>query len=403
MNDHYQVLIVGGGSAGITVAARLCNEEHAPSVGIIEPSEVHYYQPIWTLVGAGVFDREISKRQEAEFIPEGADWIKQAATGFDPENNTVTTEDGSTFSYDYLVVAPGLQLDWDAIPGLADAIEDPDSGVVSNYSYAYCEDTWTAMQRLKPGDSALFTQPSTPIKCGGAPQKIMYLTADHLRERGILDDVTVQFFTPGTVIFGVEEFARTLRKVVDRYGIDVNLYAELTEIRPDAHEAVIQSTGGDGASGEHVVSYDMLHVTPPQSAHDFIAESPLANEEGWVDVHHHTLQHNQYSNVFSLGDAAALPTAKTGAAVRKQAPVVVQHILQMMQDGAITDPNEYNGYSSCPLVTGYGKLVLAEFDYDNNPDPSFPFDTSQERYSMYALKAYGLPEMYWHGMLRGRA
>ncbi len=403
MNDHYQVLIVGGGSAGITVAARLCNEEHAPSVGIIEPSEVHYYQPIWTLVGAGVFDREISKRQEAEFIPEGADWIKQAATGFDPENNTVTTEDGSTFSYDYLVVAPGLQLDWDAIPGLADAIEDPDSGVVSNYSYAYCEDTWTAMQRLKPGDSALFTQPSTPIKCGGAPQKIMYLTADHLRERGILDDVTVQFFTPGTVIFGVEEFARTLRKVVDRYGIDVNLYAELTEIRADAHEAVIQSTGGDGAAGEHVVSYDMLHVTPPQSAHDFIAESPLANEEGWVDVHHHTLQHNQYSNVFSLGDAAALPTAKTGAAVRKQAPVVVQHILQMMQDGAITDPNEYNGYSSCPLVTGYGKLVLAEFDYDNNPDPSFPFDTSQERYSMYALKAYGLPEMYWHGMLRGRA
>lgn len=403
MNDHYQVLIVGGGSAGITVAARLCNEEHAPSVGIIEPSEVHYYQPIWTLVGAGVFDREISKRQEAEFIPEGADWIKQAATGFDPENNTVTTEDGSTFSYDYLVVAPGLQLDWDAIPGLADAIKDPDSGVVSNYSYAYCEDTWTAMQRLKPGDSALFTQPSTPIKCGGAPQKIMYLTADHLRERGILDDVTVQFFTPGTVIFGVEEFARTLRKVVDRYGIDVNLYAELTEIRPDAHEAVIHSTGGDGASGEHVVAYDMLHVTPPQSAHDFIAESPLANEEGWVDVHHHTLQHNQYSNVFSLGDAAALPTAKTGAAVRKQAPVVVQHILQMMQDGAITDPNEYNGYSSCPLVTGYGKLVLAEFDYDNNPDPSFPFDTSQERYSMYALKAYGLPEMYWHGMLRGRA
>jgi sulfide:quinone oxidoreductase len=147
----------------------------------------------------------------------------------------------------------------------------------------------------------------------------------------------------------------------------------------------------------------MLHVTPPQSAPDFIKESPLSNEEGWVDVHKHTLQHNKYSNVFSLGDVAALPTAKTGAAVRKQAPVVVQHLLQMMQDGALTAPKSYNGYSSCPLVTGYGKLVLAEFDYDNNPDPSFPFDTSEERYSMYALKAYGLPEMYWHGMLRGRA
>lgn len=402
-SPHYQIVIVGGGTAGMTVAAQLRELENPPDVAIIEPSDTHYYQPIWTLVGAGVFDREISERPMAEFIPEGATWIQEAAVTFQPDDNTVVTDEDTTVSYDYLVVAPGLQLDWEALPGLAEAIDDPDSGVVSNYSYEYCEDTWEEMQALQPGDRALFTQPSTPIKCGGAPQKIMYLTADHLQERGILDDVSVEFYTPGTVIFGVEEFARTLRKVVDRYGIDVNLYSELTEVRPDRNEAVIQATGGDGAPGEQVVSYDMMHVTPPQSAPDVIKESPLSNEEGWVDVHKHTLQHTTYDNVFSLGDACSTPNAKTGAAVRKQAPTLVHNMMQHMRTGTIAEPKEYHGYASCPLVTGYGKLVMAEFDYDNEPDPSFPFDTTQERYSMYALKAYGLPQMYWHGMLRGRA
>lgn len=403
MNDHYQVLVVGGGSAGITVAAQLRNQDNPPEVGIIEPSEVHYYQPIWTLVGGGVFDRDISKREEAEFIPDGADWIKKAAASFDPDNNTVTTEDGTTIGYDFLVVAPGIQLDWDKIPGLKESVGQPGTGVVSNYTYETVPMTWEALQQLEPGDNALFTQPSTPIKCGGAPQKIMYLTADNLRKRGILDEVNVEFFSPGTVVFGVTEFARTLKKVIDRYGIDFHLQEELVELRPDAKEAVFQVIGGDGAPSQKVVEYDMIHVTPPQSAPDFIKESPLSNDEGWVDVDKHTLQHTTYDNIFSLGDAAGTPNAKTGAAVRKQAPVVVTNLLQVMQEGAITEPKEYHGYSSCPLVTGYGKLVLAEFDYDNNPDPSFPFDTTQERYSMYALKAYGLPEMYWHGMLRGRA
>jgi sulfide:quinone oxidoreductase len=232
----------------------------------------------------------------------------------------------------------------------------------------------------------------------------MYLTADYLRREGILDDVSVQFYTPGTVIFGVEKFARTLRDVVDRYGIDVNLHSELVEVRPESNEAVIRGTGGgDSAPTKRVVPYDMLHVTPPQSAPDFIKESALSNEDGWVDVDKHTLQHATYDNIFGLGDAGSTPNAKTGAAVRKQAPTVVENLLQLMHDGEITSPKEYNGYASCPLVTGYGKLVLAEFDYNNEPDPSFSFDTSQERYSMYALKAYGLPQMYWHGMLRGRA
>jgi sulfide:quinone oxidoreductase len=211
----------------------------------------------------------------------------------------------------------------------------------------------------------------------------------------------VQFFSAGSVIFGVTIFARTLKKVIQRYGIHTNFGQELVEIRGDAQEAVFRSVGGDGAPVERVERFDMIHVTPPQSAPDFLATSPLANAAGWTDVDKHTLQHVRYANVFGLGDAGSTPNAKTGAAIRKQAPLVAENLMAVRANRAL-DP-AYDGYASCPLITGYGRLVLAEFDYNNDPHPSFPFDTSQERYSMYVLKKDVLPNLYWHGMLQGRA
>ena len=206
MSEKYQVIVVGGGTAGITVAARLRELEDAPSVAIIEPSEKHYYQPIWTLVGAGVFPKEISLRSEADYIPDGVTWIKDAVVGFDPDKNTVTTRDGKTLGYDALVVCPGIQLDWGRIPGLAETIGK--NGVCSNYGYERAEYTWEVLQKFK-GGRAIFTQPNTPVKCGGAPQKIMYLTADYLRLNGKLEKTDIQFMSPGTVVFGVPEFERT--------------------------------------------------------------------------------------------------------------------------------------------------------------------------------------------------
>jgi sulfide:quinone oxidoreductase len=275
----------------------------------------------------------------------------------------------------------------------------------------------------------IFTQPNTPVKCGGAPQKIMYLTDEALRRRGVRQDVDIQFFSPGTVVFGVEHFAKTLRRVIREKGIHFHLGHNLVEVRGDEKIAVFDVTTADGSVEKKEVPFSMLHVVPPMSAPDFIRNSALAIEEGplrgWVDVDLHTLQHNRFGNVFAVGDAAGLPTAKTGSAIRKQAPVVVDNILKlreraemaaMAEAGAAsektavisqTEPeplnNSYNGYSSCPLVTGYGKMVLAEFDYQNQPDPTFPFDQSEERYDMYVLKKFGLPWMYWNLMLKGKA
>ncbi len=400
MKDAYRILIVGGGAAGLTVAARLLAEDPSLDVGIVEPSDKHYYQPIWTLVGAGVFDREISERDEADFIPDGADWIRDRVDALDADARRVTLSSGATVSYEYLVLCPGIQIDWHKIDGLTDTLGK--NGVTSNYSYDIVPYTWEVLQSVRSG-RAIFTSTPTPLKCGGAPQKIMYLAADHLRRTGALGRTEVMFANPGTMVFGVEYFAKTLRKVIARYGIDFRLHTELVAVRGPEQKATFRVTDpATGARTEQTVDFDMLHVVPHQSAPDFIKRSAVANADGWIDVKRETLQHVRYPEIFGLGDASSVPVAKTGAAVRKQAPVVAANLLQVMREGSLRHPELYDGYTSCPLVTGYGKLVLAEFDWDNRPMPSFPFDTSQERYSMYALKCYVLPDLYWHGMLRGR-
>ena len=398
MKDHYRVLIVGGGTGGLMVASQLLNHVDDLDIAVIDPSDKHYYQPLWTLVGGGVFPKEESERNEADCIPDGAEWIQDAVTELHPDENRVTLAGGDSVSYDVLVMAAGIQIDWDAIPGVMEGLKQPGNGVVSNYSFDTCEKTWEAIEAFPKGGTALFTEPTTGVKCGGAPQKIMYLAEEAFERNGVRDGSRIAFMKAKGKLFSAPKYERTLYDVVKKKGIEVNLMTELIELRPAVHEAVFQNLDTGEKTTEH---YDLIHVVPPMTAPDFIAQSDLADDDGWVDVDPGTLQHQRFSNVFALGDNSSLPTSKTGAAIRKQAPILVDHLLAVMNKRAPLN-GRYNGYTSCPLVTGYGKLVLAEFDYDKNPEESFPFDQSKERYSMYALKAYGLPRMYWNGMLKGR-
>jgi sulfide:quinone oxidoreductase len=394
MNERHDVLIIGGGTAGITVAAQLLQTEAAPKVTIVEPSTTHDYQPLWTLVGGGVFPREISRRSMAEVMPRGVTWIRDRVVAFEPEKNEVRTEGGKTLGYNELIVAAGIQLDWDAVKGLPEAIGK--DGVCSNYGYDKVPYTWETIQSFR-GGNAVFTFPATPIKCAGAPQKIMYLAEETFRRHGIREQARVIYASATAAIFGVPKYAQALDKVVAERHIETHFLKNLVEIRPQTREAIFQDvSGGEGL----VLKYDMMHVTPPQSAPDFIKRSPLADQAGWVGVDKHTLQHTRFANVFSLGDCSSLPCSKTGAAVRKQAPVLVENLIAFRAEKPLT--GHYDGYASCPLVTGYGKVILAEFGYDGVIMETFPFDQAKERYSMYALKAYGLPNMYWHGMLQGR-
>lgn len=397
MQTKHQIVIVGGGNAGISTASQLLRKNKNLDIAVIEPSDKHYYQPAWTLVGAGVFNMKNTIHNESDVMPKSVKWIKQKVVTFQPEANTVTLDNNETVQYDYLIVAPGIQLNWGDIKGLKETLGK--NGVCSNYSVDNVPYTWECLKNFK-GGKALFTNPNTPVKCGGAPHKIMWLAADYFKKHGVFDKTEIQYWSGGTRLFGVEKYEKTLKKVAERDRVQMNFFTKLVEIDGPNKKAKFVGFGEQNKDKEYWVSFDMIHVTPPQSAPDFVRNSPLANPAGWVDVDKFTLQHVKYPNIFSLGDASSLPTSRTGAAIRKQAPVLVKNLLAYMEGKQLT--GSYNGYTSCPVVTGYGKLVLCEFDYNNKPLETFPIDQSKERWTMYQLKRRVLPWLYWHKILPGK-
>jgi len=394
---RHRILIIGGGSAGISVAARL-RRNGEKDVAVIEPSENHYYQPSWTLVGGGACSAEATVRATNRVIPRGVRWIRDRVATIDAEGQKVTTESSSEIGYDFLVAAPGIQLDWNRIPGLREALETPYAS--SNYEYRLTAKTWQCLQQIR-GGTALFTCPPMPIKCAGAPQKIMYMACDYLRQRELLDKTHVIFGTATPSMFAVPEYSAILDEVVHRYGIDARFNNKLVRVDPDRRDATFEAPEREGTR-EVSVHYDFLHAVPPQSAPDFIKSSPLAGAGGWIEVDQNTLRHTKYPNVFALGDATTTPNTKTGAAVKSQAPVAVENLLAVMSGRNPTA--RYTGYGACPLVTSYRSVLLAEFDYTKKPTPTIPLiNTMKERYDMWLLKKYGLPWFYWNLMLKGRA
>ncbi|MBS0280143.1 MAG: NAD(P)/FAD-dependent oxidoreductase [Proteobacteria bacterium] len=399
MASHHKILIIGGGAAGITVAASL--QRHgvpAGDIAIVEPSDTHYYQPAFTLVGAGLFDMDKTRRSTDTLIPPGVTRIAASANTFAPDANSVTLSTGETLTYDYLVVATGLKLDWDKVEGLSAALGH--DGVCSNYSPIHATYTLDCIQSLKPGGRAVFTQPPLPFKCPGAPQKIVYLTVDDLKRRGIRDRVDVEYYVHAPVIFGVPFFARQLVKVAEACGVKISYQHNLVAVDSKAKIASFEIVGGEKQGQRIQVPYDMLHVSPPQSPPDAIKSSPLANAAGWVEVNQNSMQHVRHANIFSLGDVASTPNSKTAAAVRKQAPVVVRNILKLMHGAAVE--NGYDGYASCPLTTANGKAIMAEFIYGGKVTPTLPLlDPGRQRWLGWWIKKYFLPVLYWNYMLRG--
>lgn len=398
-NRAHDVVIVGGGSAGIATAASLLKRNPDLDIAVIEPAEIHHYQPGWTMVGAGVFDPEVTRRAQAQVMPEGATWIKKSASGFLPAENKVLLSDGADVSYRVLVVCPGIKLDWEAIPGLAETLGT--NGVTSNYGYDHAPYTNRLVQDLK-GGRALFTQPPMPIKCAGAPQKAMYLSCFRWEQAGVLRDIDVQFHTAGGVLFGVPAYVPALMEYIERYDAHLNFESRLVGIDGAARVATFEQKRGEKVERVEEM-FDMIHVVPPQIAPDFVRSSPLAAASGFIEVNEATLQHPRYPNVFALGDACSAANAKTAAAARKQAPVVAVNVLAALEGKP--PPADYDGYGSCPLTVEAGKIVLAEFGYGGKLLPSFPdwlIDGTRPSRLSWLLKNSILPSVYWHGMLKGR-
>ncbi|HRF55876.1 MAG TPA: FAD/NAD(P)-binding oxidoreductase [Campylobacterales bacterium] len=420
-----KIVIIGGGSAGITVAARLVKADVKPeNITLVEPSDKHVYQPGQTLVAGGIKTLESLIKNEADFVPSGVKWEKEKAVEFTPETNSLKLASGKTLTYDYLVVAAGLQYNFEKIKGLtADMIGKND--IHSIYDMNGAVAMWDAMQKLK-GGTLLFSNPATPIKCGGAPQKIMYLTEDYMRSNGTRKDAKIEFMTAGGKYFGVPVYHDAVVGFVKEKEIVTSFNHNLVEVKAAEKIAIFEKKSKvkifDKDLGEEVEQekieliekkYDMLHIVPPMSPVSEIVKSPFVNNKGWMFVDPQTLQSKKFPNVFGIGDLIGTPFGKTGGSVRKQAPVLVENMIALMNSKEMV--GKYSGYTVCPLITKRGTVMLAEFGYDDKQIaakepvtkamamPSFPLDPSQERWIWWIFKVYLLPPMYWHGMLRGRA
>jgi len=397
---HHEVVIIGGGAAGVAVASSLLSRNSKLDVAIIDPADTHYYQPGWTMVGGGVFKPATTVKTMASVIPSKAKWIQAAVAGFEPDAKQVILEGCRPISYDALIVCPGLKLNWHGIEGLVETLGQ--NGVTSNYRYDLAQYTWELVKKFKKG-RAVFTQPPMPIKCAGAPQKAMYLSADHWLRSGHLADVDIEFYNSGPVLFGVKEYVPALMEYVKRYRAKLNFNHRLTKIDGPAKKAWFTVSDADGNTSTLETTFDMIHVVPPQQAPDFIRASTLVDAAGWVDVSQDTLQHKRYPSIYALGDVTNCPNAKTAAAARKQAPVVATNVLFDLNKGQ--HRAAYDGYGSCPLTVERGKIVLAEFGFGGRLMPSFPkwFINSQQPSRLaWILKERILPPIYWWAMLKGR-
>ncbi len=396
----YEVVIVGGGAAGIALAASLKARKPGLEIALIDPADIHYYQPGWTMVGGGIFDAEDTVRTMGSLIPKGVHWLKSAVAAFEPKDNAVILDGCRVVKYDRLIVCPGLKLDWNKVDGLVETLGK--NGVTSNYRYDLAPYTWELVRGMKEG-RAIFTQPPMPIKCAGAPQKALYLSGDAWFRSGALKNIDIHFNNAGGVLFGVKDYVPALMEYIKKYDAQLNFFHNLVAVDGPAKKAWFDVAKPDTPVERIEMEFDMMHVCPPQTAPDFIRVSPLADEAGWVDVDQATLRHKTYDNIWSLGDVMNAPNAKTAAAARIQAPIVAENVIADIRGRAPVA--QYNGYGSCPLTVERGKIVLAEFGYGGALLPSFPkvlIDGTKPSRMAWLLKEKILPPVYWRAMLKGR-
>ena len=397
--EYHAVVIIGGGNAGLSVAGRL-HRYHVKDVAVIEPRENHLYQPMFSHIAGGTAEKSIATRPQFSVTPRGTTWIQDHVCDIDPDAKTVELESGRIVSYGQLVVCPGIQKNWDAVPGLVDVMASPVG--ISNYEFDYAAKAWNVL-RATTGGTVVFTQPSGPATCAGAAQKPMYLACDYWREQGVLDNIRVVLVLPTASMFGMPLIDNELERKVSEYGIEVLYGRELVEAAASTHTIVVADKHRESREELH---YDVLHAVPPQSAPDWLAATRLASPTsrgGFVDVNPVTLRHARYPDVWALGDAAETTNSKSGGALRKQTLTLAKNLAAALKGKHL--PKAYNGYSVCPFTVSRGTVVFAEFDDAYEPKPTIPFwkGLARERRLTWVADRYVLPWVYWNMILKGRA
>lgn len=363
----------------------------------------HLYQAGFTLIASGVKSPGYVTSSTREWLPQGVDWIDEAAVEIDPEAKTVATAGGKSIQYDFLILATGAKLDFDAIEGFSLDLVGT-NGIGAFYAGPdYAERTWVAMDRFTDeGGTGLFFRPATEIKCAGAPLKYTFLTDDSACRKGSRGRTEIHYLSPSDNLFSVPIVHEKVRMLFDERGVHVRYGHVMKAIDPGQKRLVFSTPEGDVD-----VPYDFTNVIPPMRAPDVVRNSPLpwqtgkwAND-GWVEVDPQTLRHARYPNVFAIGDSAGIPTGKTASAVNRQLPVVEDHLIADI--AGTRSPAIYDGYAACPMVTRLGQLMMIEFDYKNNLTPSFPgvIAPLEELWTSWLIQEVALKGKY-RAMLHGK-
>jgi sulfide:quinone oxidoreductase len=410
-----KIVIVGGGAAGITMAAYLTDKLRNPDITIIEPNEIHHYQPGYTMIAGGVFTADEVTKPNIDLIPRGVTWVKDKVVELNPESNCLDTQKSGKICYDYLVLVPGCQMNFSLVEGI-DEKRLGEGNVHSIYTYDGAQKCFEALKKmpdLKDGN-LVFTDTYTKFKCGGAPKKICLMAENYLRDHDARNDKSFNYYSNSTNLMTPKIFGDRLAEIFAERNVQSHFNHRLVAVDTASQKATFEllpkpsldATPIDANYEKVEVDFDFLHIVPPMFAPDFVKNSPVAitggelQSGGWVDVDKSTLIHNKYPNIVSFGDVAGLPTSKTGAAIRMQAPVAAANLVALMEGKQPT--GSYNGYSGCPIVTEYGKVLMAEFGYEKELMPTIPFiDPDVERGMWWILKKHGLKPMYYHGMLKG--
>ncbi|KAL4739866.1 hypothetical protein BDV11DRAFT_108165 [Aspergillus similis] len=421
----HRVVVVGAGAAGLTISHQLLRSRRfsQDEIAVVDPAAWHHYQPGWTLVGGGLKAKDRLQRPLQDLINPRLRHYRHKVDAFHPDSNSIMLDDGRHIAYEHLVVTPGIELDYDSIRGLPQALADRDSPVSSIYGYEFCDKAFKTIKHLKKG-TAIFTQPTGIVKCAGAPQKIMWLALDHWKKTGSYSygpgsaaaaessPIKIKFATGLASLFAVPKYSAVLEQLRSQRGVEGYFQHDLVAI--EGNEAVFnvalprpdgpgKGTATATTTTTRKLKFDLLHVVPKMGPYAFIKKSPISDKAGYVDVDEATTRHRRYPNIWSAGDASSLPTSETIAAITAQAPVLVHNMLRAM-DGKMPDA-VYDGYTSCPLLTKYGKVLLTEFKYGGEPSETFQrwfgIDQAVPRRAFYHLKKDFFPWVYYNSMVKG--
>jgi sulfide:quinone oxidoreductase len=392
--EQHDVVVVGGGNAGISLAARLLRLG-ARDVALLEPNEVHRYRPLLNYVGAGEASMGSLERPMGDVVPDGCTWVRDEVTSVDPAGSTLTTAGGRTLGWATLVVCCGLEEDWAAIPGLEEAYASGWAG--STFVVETAPLTWPALSSLRSG-TVVFSVPPEPAPCGVTALKPLTMACDHWRREGVLGDLDVHLVLPGATVTGHAPADRRLEGVLASYGVQVVREARVARL--DAVDRSVHVEGADGTRSWSDVAH--AHVVPHYRAPRWVADSGLAGDSpaGLVDVDPESLRHRRHPAVWSIGDVADLHTRPSGGGLRPQVDVLAHNLAA---DRAGEPLRAYDGYTVMPITTSRRELLLVEVDRDGRPQPTTPFpDLTRPRRSTWLFDRYGLVQVYFRRILRGK-